>query len=138
MAKSPSPEQIAASGTEEAHQIALFAWANLQVFSGRYPELRWLHAIPNGERRDKVTASRLRLAGVKSGVWDIFLPVSNNMWAGLYIEMKRPKSQGKPAGVLSDKQKDFALHVEKYRYKTEVCYTWEDGRAALESYLDIS
>jgi hypothetical protein len=133
MSKLPSPNEIAKSNTEDAHQIALFAWASQNI--SRYPQLRWLHAIPNGERRDKITAARLKMAGVKSGVWDIFLPVTTKVWAGLYIEMKRPKSKGKPAGKLSEKQIDFGKFVHNQGYKTDVAYSWQEAADHIEAYL---
>jgi len=50
-------EKIAKSGTEEAEQTALFAWAALAKNS--YPELELLFAIPNGGKRDKGTGAKL-------------------------------------------------------------------------------
>ena len=63
---------IARSGTESANQIALFAWTadNRE----EYPMLEIMHHIPNGGHRNKSTANRLRLEGVRAGVPDIFLP----------------------------------------------------------------
>ncbi len=86
-----TPEQLAASGTEMGQQIALFAWA--AQHSLIIPELKLLFSIPNGGLRDKITASRLKAAGVRAGVPDIFWPVAiNDEWGhfyhGLFIEMK--------------------------------------------------
>ena len=51
-----TPETLAKSGTEAAHQTALFAWAALQL--QRWPELRWLHHIPNGGSRGDTAQGR--------------------------------------------------------------------------------
>ena len=59
--------------TENQEQAALFEWA--EAASGKYPELRLLHAIPNGGLRDGRTAAVLQRTGVKSGVPDIHLPI---------------------------------------------------------------
>ena len=40
-----TPEQLAASGSEDGHQSALFCWAALNT--EQYPQLKNLFAIPN-------------------------------------------------------------------------------------------
>src|SRR4051794_30465888 len=89
-----SPEGLAHSGTEHGHQTALFAWANRAMWEGvaaandmtRYtkpireaspllPQLKWLHAVPNGGERSKAVAGMMKAEGVKPGVADIFWPV---------------------------------------------------------------
>ena len=59
-----TPEQLAAPGTEHAHQVALFCW--LATMLPRYPEVKWIYAIPNGGKRDPITANKLKSEGVKS------------------------------------------------------------------------
>ena len=71
--------------TEEQEQRLLLAWA---ARTGR-PELRLLHAIPNGGKRLKSEAARLQAMGVKPGVPDLCLPVPRGKYHGLYIELKR-------------------------------------------------
>lgn len=122
-----TPEQLAKSGTEAAHQTALFAWAAVArqhgfaaawewaagVALGRassrldyapVPELEWLHHIPNGGSRGDDAKSRairggqLKAQGVRQGVADIFLPVRKAGWSGLYIEMKKPSEKPKREG----------------------------------------
>lgn len=78
-----TPDQLAKSGTEHAHQVALFAWcavATLRGFDAAdawantglmpevemaelfqdkcIPELKWFHAIPNGGSRGDDAKSR--------------------------------------------------------------------------------
>ncbi|MGN6704401.1 MAG: hypothetical protein ACTHKB_15735 [Burkholderiaceae bacterium] len=73
-------------------QEAIFAWSTTQ--ERLYPELRWLHAVPNGGKRDGREAMSLKKQGVKAGVLDIALPVSRleagRTWCGLKLELKRP------------------------------------------------
>ena len=125
-----TPEQLAKSGSEDAHQMAVFAWAALNV--RRYPQLRWLHAIPNGGLRSPRTGARMKATGARKGVWDIFLPVPifEIYSAGLYIEMKKPGT-----GRLTDEQKEFKKHLDFYNYDTTVCFTWEEAVEAIERYL---
>lgn len=74
------------SMSETLEQQALFQWAayNETII----PELKLLHAIPNGGKRYKATAVRLKKEGVRSGVPDVFLPVARHDKHGLYVEMK--------------------------------------------------
>ena len=76
---------------EEQEQIAIFRWATMQ--EGQYPVLRYMYHIPNGGHRNKVTAGRLKAAGVKRGVPDICLPFPLGGYAGLYIELKAGKNK---------------------------------------------
>lgn len=86
--------------TEHDEQVALFREMHLRGCTD--PRWRQAFAIPNGGLRSKKTAARLKAEGVKSGVPDIFLPVSVGIWSGLFIEMKRSKG-----GRLTDEQREF-------------------------------
>lgn len=97
-----TPDQLAKSGTEAAHQTALFAWAAVarlhgfevaqqwaelgpRAFEGSpkigVPALEWLHHIPNGgaraddEQTRKIRGGQLKAQGVREGVPDVFLPL---------------------------------------------------------------
>lgn len=114
--------------TEDEEQEALFEWAEWQ--SGRWPELGLLFHIPNGGLRNKVTAARMKLLGVKPGVPDLFLPVARGDWNGLFIEMKRRKG-----GRLSPLQVDWIEALGRQGYKTVVCFGAEAAESAIEDYL---
>lgn len=124
-----TPEQLAKSGSEHAHQTALFAWAALN--KTRWPELAWMHAIPNGGLRDRITAAKLKAEGVKSGVSDVFLPVKRGAWSGLYIEMKKPK--GKPTA----EQLAFGVFVLSQGFGFIVCDHWEKARDVIINYMEL-
>lgn len=87
------PSKIAAQGSEEAEQTALFCWAAMNF--EHCPELRLMFAIPNGGKRDPVTAAKLKAQGVRAGVPDVLLPVPRpgpgHWYAGLFIELKKLK-----------------------------------------------
>src|SRR5258708_278445 len=106
VAKLIAPEQLAASGTEDGHQAALFCWAALNV--GKYPALAYMFAIPNGGLRDVRTATNLKAEGVKAGVPDIFLPFHNIFphypYSGCFIAMKLVKYLNHNNGGFSDFQ----------------------------------
>jgi hypothetical protein len=122
------PEDYANAGTEHAHQVALFMWASQNL--DKYPELKWMYAIPNGGERNIAVAGRLKAEGVKSGVSDVCLPVARSVFHGLYIEMK------KPGGKESAKQIEFGefLRIGNYRY--ECCDHWEKARDVIINYLN--
>lgn len=134
-----TPEQLAASGSEDGHQMAVFCWAADSV--GKYPGLMWLHAIPNGGSRHVVEAGKMVAAGLRSGVWDIFLPLPiqtewAKMYAGLYIEMKAEKRRKEKNGGLSDEQLKFMVYALKVGYYCKVCYNWIEAKETLIAYLE--
>jgi hypothetical protein len=134
-----TPEMIARSGSEEAHQTALFAWAALELKAGRYPELEWMHAIPNGGSRGDDAKSRaihggkMKAQGVKTGVSDISLPVKRGPYSGLYIELKKP---GKNDGGSKD-QKAFGEFVKREGFCFYICEGWEHARDVLLAYMNL-
>ena len=138
-----TPGQLAKSDSEAAHQTALFAWAALQV--KRWPELRWLHHIPNGGSRGDDAKSRairggqMKAQGVRTGVSDISLPVKRGPYSGLYIEMKKPgkkpKREGSKGGV-SDEQAEFGAFVQSQGFGWCVCYSWEEAARIIEQYME--
>lgn len=110
------------------------------------PELRWLHAIPNGGRRDGFTGALMKAEGVKRGVVDIFLPLPMRRknsygeplppYHGLYVEMKRAKSKGKAAGTLSDEQTEFVAYARRVGYAVAVCFDWIAAKDQIRSYIE--
>lgn len=124
-----TPEQIARSGTEHAHQAALFFQAARHFHL--FPELQWMFAIPNGGYRDKITAAKLKAEGVKAGVSDVMLPVPRQGLHGLFIEMKKP---GKEKNT-SDDQKKFGAFVTEQGYKFVVCSSWVDAWSEIMDYI---
>lgn len=190
-----TPEQLAAVNAEHSHQRALFAWANVaerigfdlawdertyakgamaQFIEGGcnrhvaypVPELRWLHAIPNGGYRDKVTAGKLKAEGVKRGIPDVFLPLPLNFpppivqimgeplppkriqFCGLYIELKRPETTkagvrkatiiDQAAGSTSDLQDEAIAHLRHVGYGVSVCFDWRSAAQQIQSYIEAS
>jgi len=113
--------------TEHQHQAALITWAN--AMSGLHPELRWLHAIPNGGQRNVITGVKLKAEGVKAGVSDLFLPVARHGYHGLYIEMKAEKGRTRP------NQLEFMGFVTGEGYKAVVCHDWTVARDEIQWYL---
>lgn len=115
--------------TEELEQITLMDWA--KACEGRYPELRLLFHIPNGGKRGAREAAIFKAAGVKSGVPDLFLPVSRGGYNGLFVEMKRTKG-----GALSANQTRWLRDLQKQGYAAVVCHGWREAVESIEGYLN--
>jgi len=111
---------------ESQHQKALFQWIRTkQNNDSRYSKI---FAIPNGGKRDSRTAANLKLEGVLSGVWDVFVPIPNNKLCGLWIEMKANKNK------LTNNQKKFKDGLEAF-YRFEVCYSWIEAKDIIEAWF---
>lgn len=123
-------EYAAKSDSEHAQQVGVMMWAT--EVRAKYPLLELLFAIPNGGMRDKITASRLKAEGVKSGVPDLFLPVARYPYHGLFIEMK------KTGGTLSKVQKDFwHPKLTQQDYYVATCYAFQQARDCLIWYMEL-
>lgn len=115
--------------TEAQHQAAVFKWSQLPDVRQRYPELKLLHHIPNGGRRDPVEAKHLKQQGVKSGVPDLCLPVARRDYHGLYIEMKTE------TGRVSDNQQWWIQELNEQQYLAVVCHGWKEAVKCMTEYL---
>lgn len=124
-----TPEMMAKSGSEDAQQSALFCWSALPSVRVEFPDLTFMFAIPNGGERNIIVAGKLKAAGVKAGVWDIFLPVPKGSYAGYFLEMKVGKNK------LSPLQVNFGLEMKRRCYQTGVFYDWEAAAKSLQEYL---
>lgn len=113
---------------EDALQAACVQWFRLQ-----HRGLK-LFAIPNGGGRSKAQAVLLKRTGVLSGVFDLFLMVRRNGYAGLWLEAKVKYFNGKK-NYLSKEQQEFRNYADANGYKTAVFYTFEEFQTAITEYL---
>ena len=60
--------------SEDTEQEVVIQWARFS--SGKWPELKLLHHIPNGGSRNKKEAVKLKHMGVLAGVADLHLPAA--------------------------------------------------------------
>lgn len=152
-----TPDDLAKSGTEHAHQRALFAWCAMVINQGveaafdekcyakngllyakiHYPNrppvrvLEELYAIPNGGERNKVVAAKLKAEGVKAGTPDIHFPVACGNYHSMYIEMK------KLGGIVSNIQKERIARLSSHGNYVVVCYSWHEAADELLNYLKL-
>lgn len=115
---------------EDREQEKVFWWADVR--QKQHPELRLLHACPNGGWRSPATAALLKRTGVKPGVPDMCLPVARQGYHGLFIELKREKG-----GRVSVDQKRWLLALSQEGYKACLCRGADEAIAKLKEYLDI-
>lgn len=118
--------------SEHDEQATVMSWSEY------YPSLKWLHAIPNGahlagnHQRRAAQMAKLKSEGLKTGVFDLFLPVARKGYHGLYIEMKRQKS-----GRVSDEQKTFSQDVSAEGYLCVVCNGATQAIEEIRHYMGI-
>lgn len=112
---------------EEQMQADVFQWAEWQ--SKKHPELAYMFHIPNGGYRHKATAARMKRAGQKAGVPDIFLPASRGAKHGLFIELKAGKN--KP----TEKQKEYITFLNEQGYVAAVCFSFDETINVILNYL---
>lgn len=148
-----TPEALAKSDSEHAHQRALFAWANMARLHGfdaaddpqsytvrgyaaeTYKDgtpissLTMLFAVPNGGLRSKATAAKLKAEGVKRGYPDVALDYPSGSHHGLRIEMK------KQGGRTSPEQEKWLENLNNAGYLAVVCVGWEAAANIIKSYL---
>lgn len=152
------PNDIAKSGTEHGIQAALICYCNQAMKHGflaadiwadggllpirpdeagqELPELRWLHAVHNQGHGDAVRGAKAKAEGVKAGVADLSWPLvrkandgARMMYAGLYIEMK------KPGGKVSLAQTEFATFVAGQGYYWASCDDWRQAADLIQMYM---
>jgi len=110
---------------ESKLQIECVKW-----FRYQYPNYRMLlFAIPNGGKRNAITAQILKSEGVVSGVADLFLSIPKGKFHGLYIEMKYGK------GIQSDNQKEFEKNVIAMGYKYIITNSLYDFVKEIDLYM---
>ena len=101
--------------SESAIQKSCVRWFDLQ-----YPQCI-IFAIPNGGRRDKREAAKLKAEGVRKGVHDLFIvSPSGNESKGLFIEMKTQ------TGRLSNEQRAFGICVSMDGYNCAVARSLDE------------
>lgn len=115
--------------SEATEQERVVAWCGWR--QQRHPELKLLYHIPNGGSRNTLEAANLKRQGVKAGVPDLCLPVPQNGFHGLYIEMKWGKNK------TTENQDWWLEELRQQGYKTVVCYGADEAIKEIADYLGI-
>lgn len=115
--------------SEEKEQIMLFQWAEIAAYN--YPELKTMYHVPNEGKRSKISGSRFKQMGLRSGVPDIILPVAHGGYIGLAIEMKYGRN------TLTDNQRKWLDMLKKAGHMTAVCYSFDEAKNVILKYLGM-
>lgn len=113
---------------DEEHRIQC---SYVRWFALKYPKLKErLFAVPNGGRRDAITAAKLKAEGVVAGVADLILLLPNRYYGALLIETKTAK--GKQSQAQRQWQK---LITERGEYRYIVCRSLDEFISEVEDYI---
>lgn len=128
---------MAKTELEHFHQVKAVGQARL-LAAGIHPDfpgvsvpgLGLLYAIPNGGKRDKITAANMVLEGALAGIPDLCLPMARQGFHGLYLEMKKPK------GWRTSEDQDKIMSMLKAEgYRVELCVGWTQAWEILLDYI---
>lgn len=125
--------------TEHEIQRGIMQWAVMN--EARRPQLKLLFAIPNGGKRNIITAAKLKAEGVKPGVPDLFLPVARvqgvtgeahlTLKHGLWLEVKRGKQ-----GRVSEVQEEWSARLISHGHCVRVVRSVGEAIEVITKYLD--
>lgn len=130
--ETPADEIKLRKSSEEREQSLVYRWSTKQSVREACQGIEWLYHCPNGGKRDKVTANKLKAMGVKKGIPDLQLNLVRKGYNGIAIEMKDPN------GRLEPEQKECIKHYMAQNWLVYVCYSAVEAHAALCNYFDIS
>jgi len=114
--------------SEHAEQVSVFSEAAIRAKAD--PRWSMLFAIPNGGKRNIVTATNLKKEGVRAGVPDMFLPVPVGDRCGMFIELKK-----RGGGKVSDAQRTFLRDLDP-RYCAVVANGAQQAIDKIIAYLE--
>ena len=113
--------------SEHTEQAALFEWAAWN--QAKDAALNMLYSVPNGGKRDKITAARMKREGQKAGIPDVFLPVARGGYHGLYLELKIGRNK------TSAEQDAWLARLAGEGYAVTVAYGWQQAARVVVEYL---
>lgn len=111
--------------SEHNEQVGLFAALAL------HPELKWVFAVPNGFYSTPAQKAKMRQEGLRSGVWDIFLPYARGKYHGMFLEMKFGSNK------LTPEQVEFGDTATAEGYLCRVAYDWLTAYNFILDYMGL-
>lgn len=120
--------KIKRASPEEDLQRDCMEW--IRRSTGRYPILRWMVHVPNGGKRPKGEAGKLKAMGTKPGYPDLTLPRRYTRWPGLAVELKSS------TGQVSTDQKDWLGAFVADGWLVAVCRSLDEFIAVLQVFLE--
>lgn len=115
--------------SEHLEQAAFFEW--IEFASKREPRLSAAFAIPNGAHlaRGAITFSTLRKEGFRTGIPDVFIPIPNDGYHGLFLEFKYGKNKQ------TSTQAAWQEALSQLGYCVRIPYSCEEAIKQVKQYL---
>jgi hypothetical protein len=110
---------------EDIEQIKIIEWIK------QCSDLPVIH-IANQRKTSAQHGALLKRMGVRAGAADLFLPRSNGIHSGLWIELKT--LSGKPTKL----QLDFLVDMIKEGYSAKVCYGAEHAIDLIKKFYNMA
>ena len=111
--------------TESQEQCAVIKWVDSQpLICGR------LMSIPNGANKSPASAAKFKREGLRPGVPDLFLPIAQQGFHGLWIELKRSKG-----GTVSLAQRDWTIFLRSRDYAAYICEGADEAILTIKRYM---
>lgn len=114
------------SPEEDLHR-ACFEW--IELMTPQNPVLHWLVHVPNGGKRPRGEAGKLKAMGAKPGVPDFMLPRLWRGWTGLAVELKSD------TGRVTAAQQEWLDALGEDGYLCAVCRTLLDFELVVKRFL---
>lgn len=115
-------------GPEELEMMAFFDYANIS--SNAHPAWRLAFHIPNERKASIQRRITLARCGVKKGMPDICVPVSNHKYNSLFIEMKVKPNKPSPAQI------DMLKNLMAQDNYTCICWSADEAIAIVKKYIN--
>lgn len=137
--KEPSPHAVALAALaknpdlrkgnqEHFEQVIIFDY-----FERKHPEIyELLHATPNGGKRTKATAGKMKAEGQKKGYPDMSLDMPRGIYHGLRLELKEPGGKGP-----SPEQIEWMHRLRAQGYYVVLAYGAEQAITAILEYTNL-
>ncbi len=118
------------------HQIQSEYFKILAWNESKFPDLKYIFAIPNGGKRSIGVAVKMKREGVRRGVPDIFIPIPkmDNLLciiSGKWLETKTD------IGKQSKEQKEYQKFLLDKGYNYALCRSVNELLDETENYLQI-
>lgn len=137
--KKPSPHAVALAalaknpellkGNQEHFEQAFI----FDYFERKHPDIyALLHATPNGGKRSKATAGKMKAEGQKKGYPDMSLDMARGIYHGMRIELKAP---GGPAPT--NEQIEWMHKLREEGYYVVLAYGAEEAITAILEYVNL-
>ena len=113
---------------EEALHRTVAEW--IGISERRYPFLNWIIHVPNGGKRPRGEAGKLKALGVRPGVPDFLLPLPSpsGQWRGLAIELKSDR------GRLSTAQSAWLERLSQAGWLVGIARSLDDFQRLVHQY----